>query len=365
MRPRTPQHVPLAGQNAAKPLATAAARKVRGRAELIEEARSSLERMQEFDATTLARTDELGAQLDFSSAVSHSHRLVELFRQVSLDILEALPRAQLIELRQLIDAELDTFQEVRTFSVTDGTPKTTRNALIQQLETAYDRVFAKLCPVITYSATRAFDFARLEQEANAAVQAIEARATELEQALAARKNEADEALDAIRKVAEEQGVSQHAVYFKNEAEAHEAESAKWLSRTTWLTVLLAGFAMASMLLHKIPWLKPEDSFEAAQLLLSKALVFGTLASFLVLSARNYLAHQHNYIVNKHRKNSLVTYRALVEAAGDQANRDVVLAKAAESIFGSQATGFTKDGGDAGPRSNISLSPTLLKTSSGG
>ncbi|MFA7054049.1 MAG: carboxypeptidase-like regulatory domain-containing protein, partial [Kiritimatiellia bacterium] len=36
-------------------------------------------------------------------------------------------------------------------------------------------------------------------------------------------------------------------------------------------------------------------------------------------------------VNRHRQNALITYRAIVEAAGDQANRDVVLAKAAECI----------------------------------
>jgi hypothetical protein len=97
----------------------------------------------------------------------------------------------------------------------------------------------------------------------------------------------------------------------------------------------------------------------------KVLVFFTLASFLLLSARNFNAHRHNSIINKHRQNSLVTYEALVKAAGAEANRDIVLTKAAESIFNQQSTGFTKaDGNDGGGLNVVSLGTSFLKPPGG-
>ncbi|MBX3182885.1 MAG: hypothetical protein KIT72_18170 [Polyangiaceae bacterium] len=95
------------------------------------------------------------------------------------------------------------------------------------------------------------------------------------------------------------------------------------------------------------------------------LVFASMAYFLILAARNYMAHRHNAIVNKHRQNSLVTYRALVEAAGDAVNRDIILAKAADSIFGQQTTGFTKHDSDDGKAlSMVNVGAGALKREDG-
>jgi hypothetical protein len=77
--------------------------------------------------------------------------------------------------------------------------------------------------------------------------------------------------------------------------------------------------------------------------------------------KNYTAHRHNTVLNKHRQNSLATYKALVDAAGDQANRDIVLTTTAESIFGAQATGFAK----GRVLSMVNLAPEMIKTTSGG
>ena len=105
--------------------------------------------------------------------------------------------------------------------------------------------------------------------------------------------------------------------------------------------------------------------EAIQLAVSKILVFATIGSFVLLSAKNYMASRHNAVVNKHRQNSLATYQALVEAAGDQANRDIVLTKAAESVFGAQPTGFAKsDGAEGAALSMVNLAPSVLKHGAG-
>lgn len=152
-------------------------------------------------------------------------------------------------------------------------------------------------------------------------------------------------MQAVRKVAEEQGVSQQAIYFKNEADNHEKESTVWLKRTVWLTIGLTVYAAVTLFLHQIPILAPTNLYETAQLVASKVLIFVTISYFLILSAKNYVAHRHNSVVNRHRQNALATYTALVKAAGEEATRDVVLAKAADCIFSAQSTGFAKTEGE--------------------
>lgn len=67
-----------------------------------------------------------------------------------------------------------------------------------------------------------------------------------------------------------------------------------------------------------------------------------------MAARNYATHKHNAVVNRHRQNALLTYRALVAAAGEKGTEDVVLAHAASCIFSPQDTGFSGARGEANP-----------------
>jgi hypothetical protein len=67
------------------------------------------------------------------------------------------------------------------------------------------------------------------------------------------------------------------------------------------------------------------------------------------------------VVNRHRQNALATYVALVKAAGQEANRDVVLAKAADCIFSAQPTGFGKEHStDTGSVSLVNLASGASK-----
>jgi len=61
---------------------------------------------------------------------------------------------------------------------------------------------------------------------------------------------------------------------------------------------------------------------------------------LYLSAKNFIANKHNSIVNKHRQNALMTFKALVDAAKNPQNQDIVLTHAASCIFSPQSTGYS-------------------------
>lgn len=78
---------------------------------------------------------------------------------------------------------------------------------------------------------------------------------------------------------------------------------------------------------------------------------------LVLSARNFLSHKHNAIVNRHRQNALMTHRALIEAASDHGIREAIMVQAAGCIFSPQNTGYASNastGESANPKSVVEL-----------
>ena len=345
-----PLRKPLLSCNGQNRMATLEARR-----KLLEETTPSLTRVQEFDPDSIARVEELGTELNFELGVEHAERLVELFKEVSLEVLSELSHQKLTALKQQADAQFNILEQVRQFSASAGLPA--RDGLLKQLEEGYDAVFEALWPVVAYSVRRTVDFARLDREARAAIQGIKDRTKAQEVALASRVTEAESALDEVRRAAEEQGVSQQASYFKAAADTHAEEADKWLKSTWWLTGLLAAYAIATLFLHNIELMAPGNAYETVQLAVSKVLIFATLASLVLLCARNYRAHRHNSVINSHRRDSLATYRALVEAAGDKANRDIVLARAAETIFGSNSTGYA-EADRSGSSSMVSVGPLV-------
>jgi len=132
------------------------------------------------------------------------------------------------------------------------------------------------------------------------------------------------------------------IYFAQSADDHETQANKWQKATIRVAIGLGIFAFLSFFFHKIPWLSPSNNYETVQFAISKVLVFAVISYMLYLCAKILISHKHNAIINSHRQNALLTYKALVEAAGDTPNREVILVQAAACIFGPQGTGYTSD-----------------------
>lgn len=333
------------------------------REKAINQAKTSLDRMRNFDISTLPRRNILGDAFNFESSVQDATRLFSLYRQLPIDAVDSFSEQLAQELASTADADFSVLDSILQFDANTNNPSDRRQELMSKIAKLHEQTFNRLYPIIAYGVGRVTDFATVERDARAMFQSIkdqqEKAATDLEQS----RNEAAAILDDIRKVAAEQGVSQQSIYFKDESIVHDKSAKYWSMRTYLLAAGLAFFALGSVALHKWSWLAPTNVYEAIQLTVSKVLVFSTIGYMLVLSARNYLAHRHNAVVNKHRQNALMTYKALVDAGGDSTNRDVVLMKAAECIFGPQSTGFGKsDGPDSGTMSMVSFGPGAFRES---
>lgn len=322
-----------------------------------QETKESLERVQSFETETLRRTEDLGSQLHFGDAVDPAQRLVDLFRRLSVEALQDFPDPVLNEIKNHANNVFNLFQQIVDFSPESGNPKQQRQQIVNQLIATYPGTFQGLHSFIAYSLHRAADFQRLDAAARATLQSVEDRSTSFSKAMEKHEAEARRVLDEIRKVATEEGVTQQAAHFRAESEKHENKAEEWRKRTVCIAWLLGVFAVASLFVHRIPVLRPDTIYDTIQLAISKVLVFFVITYMLILSARNFMSHKHNSVVNKHRQNALMTHRALVEGANDSGARDAVMVHAASCIFSPQPTGYTQPGSDgesSSPRSVIEL-----------
>ncbi|PHZ84815.1 hypothetical protein [Paremcibacter congregatus] len=307
---------------------------------LFEEVTTSLERMQNFDCNLLPRESDLGNLLNFANAVPPAKRLIELYNRLTTTALQDFPTQNLNSIKQQCDSDYQKFSQIIDFDLeANDLTQEMRKSWIGAIEEAYDKTFIILHPFISYSLHRSADFQRLDTESRAAFQKIQDNSAKIQEQLIQHKSEAESILQDIRNTAAEQGITQQAKYFKEESEGHNMSALTWETRTKWLSGIIGVYAIASVFIHKWDFITPHNTFDAVQLIVSKILIFSILVYLLTLSAKNYLNHRHNAVVNKHRQNALMTYKALVDASGDSGAKEAVLIQAASCIFNPQSTGY--------------------------
>lgn len=336
--------------------------------DVLAEAVNSIERVQNFDTSRLPRRDILGSEFSFDAAVDPAGRIIRLFQQLPTEHLQDLPARSLQIIRDHSNSFFNLLESILSYSPgVEQNPTGVRNEYIASLNSLYDPIFSALHPVIGYLSSRQRDFGALERNARAAVQMATDQANAAMESLNKDREEAQRILDEVRRVAAEQGVSQQAIYFRDEAEKHEKYADTWRLYTVFTAIGLGVFAFMSLFIHKIPFINPANTYEAIQVGLSKVLIFGVIAYMLVLCARNFLSHKHNAIVNRHRQNALLTFKSLTDAASGEDRRDIVLTHAAACIFSPQETGYTRgqSGQDNSPAKLIEVLPKLSGSSGAG
>lgn len=321
-----------------------------------------LERVQTFDPATLGRKDDLGRQMNFVDAVKPAEAIIALYKRIPMSALPDFTDAQLNAIQAQANADYNVFKQILDFNAASSDAVGTRTNILNNIKVRRDQLFEQLWQYVAYGVARITDTSLLEIQARATIQGIQDQAAKLTDQLAKAKSDADNALTAIRAVASEQGVSQQAIYFKDEAQSQETLADKWLNYTYRFAAALGGFAILSLFLHKIEWIRPTTNAEMFQLITSKVLIFTVLGYMLIMAARNYATHKHNAVVNRHRQNALLTYRALVSAAENTGTQDIVLAHAASCIFSPQETGFAHGKGESGLASK-SVLELLTKSAS--
>lgn len=302
----------------------------------------SLTRIQGFDPTSLERKTDLGSAFEMSGAVQPARKLVDLFKLLPKSSLDYFPDSALKQIGSTSASNFRLFSEVLEFNPSSAAePAAKRKELIDKLESSYQPTFSKLLPLISFSVARTADFQSLAEEGRATVQGVEDRIAVLVEEIASQGEDVGRVLEEARTNLAEKGVSQEAYHFQKQADTDKSEAEVWRLSTLYWALALGGFAACSVFIHKLAFLAPQNAYDAAQLIVGKVLCFGVIAYMLALSAKNYLSHRHNEVVNRHRQNALMTYKSLVEAGGTQEARDIILQQAASAIYQLQDTGYVK------------------------
>jgi hypothetical protein len=295
--------------------------------------------LSDFTASDLARAD-LPSDLSFQLGVVYFDRIIRLFKGLRDSDLADIPYNTLQMLSTNATAAFTLLQEIREFSITKypNSPISQRDAILNRARDLYDGWFQVVAPVVAFTVRKGVDFERLENQAKQSLGKIEEIASNCEKKLDSAVKESEAALAQVRDVAQEAGVSQHAIHFKNEAELNEKSAKPWLVTTTCLAIftILLGIGLIIEYFFRIPTLTPSQSVQMA---IPKLFVFSVLLSATVWCGKTYRAYRHNAVVNRHRRNALATFQTFAEAAGDKATKDAVLLQATQCIFTQQPTGY--------------------------
>ena len=333
----------------------------------------NLDSLRRIEYDSIAKTRALGEIADFKE-VAEQHSIVKKFLMpIDQETLMAIPDTKLARVFNPIKNLLDKLYQITQSDL--ETLKQNRSQLIKEYDESYWEIIVLmgwLYPLIRSFSQETEEIKDMtddllkeinEQKKEAEKQKKEfqeeeeGRKKEFQEEEERRKNEFDKIIEAARKSSGEIGVAQESIHFKTIKENHKKLANGWLLIATALGILL--FLYGVYLIRSSPSLAEVKDVPLPvliQTLFGKAVLLGVLGYAIRLCSKNYLANRHNAVIAEHRQTSLSTYRAIVEAAGEQANRDIILLKAADSIFGQHITGFLK-GNDGGNSSN---SPVNLK-----
>ncbi|XAL99280.1 hypothetical protein OT109_17075 [Phycisphaeraceae bacterium D3-23] len=290
---------------------------------------------------------------DFKDAKDALTRLKAFCQAIDTDSLDKWPfpnHEQVKNALSDVEAKLNRML-AHEYKAGEGDPVTVQKQILSGVEHGVKDVIRHMYPIVSYMCARNLNWAdakeRVDNEVATAVAAVKTahnKATgDIDDEVNGVKRiykEANEALSAIQGKIAEEAAEKQATHFDDLADSHARAAKKWLGGTILSGVIVVAFAIGVSFAHKLDVFNPDGDYSlAAQMITAKILLFATLTYFLYMSARNYTSHRHNSVVNAHRANALKTYRAIVEAAGDESNRNAVLIQAASCIFSPQPSGY--------------------------
>ena len=300
-----------------------------------------LEQLTKIDPESLVRGDELGQALSFREGLPYFRRVLRLFSDLAQANLDTVPYTHLVQLSQAAEQANSQFSEIQQFSLQahPQNPGEARDGLINNVRDQYDFWFSQVTPTISYSVRKGTDFEQLEQDARKQAERVKQIGAALQSNGQEIVAEAQGVLAQVRHAAQEVGVAQHAVQFKNEASQHKTAAKKWLKAVIWLAIPTAVLTLVNVALIYVGKFSALTTAQTIQLAVAKIILFSLLFSALVWVGRVYRSHQHNFVINRHRQNALTSFQTFAKAANDDQTKSAVLLQATNCIFSPQVSGY--------------------------
>lgn len=276
----------------------------------------------------LMKTTELGTQFSFRDGMPYFERTLSLVQSISDNSLEYLPHKYLDRIKYNLLSVQQCFQRLSNFNPAQANAVAERNNIIDDFKSKCNSLYEELNPIFCFAIKSELNF-----------KGINKNAKDLIKKLNNTQTQANQVLENIRQIAAQSVVSHHATKFDDEYQNHNTLSHRWLLATIGLSIFI--FLYMNYLFELAPTNDEQtQTFFIIKYFTSRFAIFSVLMFMLIWSGKNYAAHKHNAIINKHRQNALITFETFVKAAeNDQDTKNAVLLQATQSIFSPLPTGY--------------------------
>jgi hypothetical protein len=138
---------------------------------ILEIARESLNRVQQFDATSLSRDADLGKQMNFAAAVKPAEALINIYKRIPLTAIGDFSDTQLNSINGQAQADFNLFKQILDFDATGADASNMRTSILNSLSVRRDPLFDQVWQYIAYGVARTTDVSLLETQARSTIQA--------------------------------------------------------------------------------------------------------------------------------------------------------------------------------------------------
>ena len=299
-----------------------------------------IERFRKFEIERLIKRAEWG-EIDFQEARPDIQRIKDIVQYLAILPIELLTTNSLTRIQDELHGINSLFDELNTFSITASeSPGTQRNQYVKQIQGQADSFYTEASPWIPFLAYQKGDVARNIESLTQVVNDGEAMVNKAQEDISNKAQEINKIIETAREASAAAGAAVFTKDFQSEADT-KTDAAK-----TWLRVT-GSMGIATLLSAWVFWVvaKPGlDSSHAWQLISTKFVILGVMATATIWCGRIYKALMHQGAVYRQRALSIQTLQAFSAAIDDPAIKDAVVMEAARSIFGSTQSGYIDNHG---------------------
>lgn len=235
---------------------------------------------------------------------------------------------------------LDAVKRIEDFNPSMmGNPQEERNKIATQIKDSYNNLFEHWFPRLKL-------FVLEKEFSSKKVESLVVQAQSDLDAIAQQKQQGEDILKAMQDASASTGVSAFAGVFGKQADTHDASAKVWLGVTVFAALGIVGF---------LYWIFNElvASIQAdvqiavtLQVFFAKILLLSFFSVIFYQIVKNYNANMHLATLNRHRENSLKSFRSFVESTDNPSIKDVVLIQATKAIFEAGDTGYISNKGES-------------------
>src|SRR5690606_33245349 len=128
----------------------------------IKEAKDLLAKLSEISASSLARTEDLSRDINFSDAVPYFEEMLDIVKQLNQRSIDRLAITHINQIVSGVNSLNDFIDRVMAFTLNQNTPADVCKSLITEIKNAYDGIMEPLTIPLAFTATLATDYAKIE-----------------------------------------------------------------------------------------------------------------------------------------------------------------------------------------------------------